>query len=126
MSKTNEPSLKILLVEDDTMMAQCVRDCLEYDRGHEVVWVKYALAATKKLDSEPFDLVITDFNLLGTDTGEVVARKALLMKLPVRIYSGASWYEYRLPGLEDIWLSKSYLEDVWAFVDEIQAQKKKS
>jgi DNA-binding response OmpR family regulator len=123
MSK-NEPSLKILLAEDDHMMAQCVSDCLEYDRGHEVVWVKYALAATKRLDTETFDLVITDFNLLGTDTGEVIARKALSMNIPVRIYSGASWYEYRLAGLESIWLSKSCLEDVWAFVDEIQAQKK--
>jgi DNA-binding response OmpR family regulator len=117
-------ALKILLAEDDYTMAEVVRDRLGH-AGHEVIWVKYALAATKKLDQESFDLVITDFNMLGPETGEVVARKALSMKIPVRIYSGASWSEYKCAGLERIWISKMYLEDVWAFVDSVQAEKNK-
>jgi signal transduction histidine kinase len=83
------PSSRILVVDDDALIARSTADMLE-DLGHRVVEASSAAMALAMLEHDPrVDLMITDFAMPGT-TGLELARAAqrLLPGLPVVLASG--------------------------------------
>lgn len=63
---------RVLLVEDDAIVAAVVRGLLE-KQGHTVTYVGHGLAALAELATVPFDLMLLDLDLPGVD-GFQVAR----------------------------------------------------
>jgi CheY-like chemotaxis protein len=75
---TSSPSLHILVVEDELMVAMMIEDMLE-DLGHKVVATSGRMPdATKLVSNAIADLAILDVNLNGEETyplaGSLVAR----------------------------------------------------
>ncbi|MBU6246403.1 MAG: response regulator [Xanthomonadaceae bacterium] len=66
------PGRRILLVEDDAIVASVIRGLLE-TQGHRVTCVAHGLAALAELGTAGFDLVLLDLDLPGVD-GFQVAR----------------------------------------------------
>ncbi|EJC73518.1 PAS domain S-box [Rhizobium leguminosarum bv. trifolii WSM2012] len=83
------PRLKILLVDDDALIAMSSVDMLE-DLGHEVVEANSGLEALELIrNGQPFDLVITDYSMPGM-TGAQLAEAArdILPALPIVLATG--------------------------------------
>lgn len=95
--------LRVLYVEDESDVYKAMtrwfqaRDC-------EVIHFSSPTAAEEALQKDAVDFVLTDWNL-GMQTGERVARKAMDMKVPVRIYSGRDCPQ-KLSDLTSVWMTK--------------------
>jgi PAS domain S-box-containing protein len=104
-------SLKILMVDDDALIAMSSVDMLE-DLGHHVVEANSGKQALAILQADQsFDLLVTDFSMPGMNGGEL-SRKAreLIPALPILIATGYA----DLPegtGLDVSRLSKPYTQD---------------
>nr|WP_245303952.1 hybrid sensor histidine kinase/response regulator [Agrobacterium bohemicum] len=103
--------LRILMVDDDALIAMSSVDMLE-DLGHEVVEANSGRQALEILANEaPFDLLVTDFSMPGMNGAEL-SRKAreLVPNLPILIATG---YADLPDGMElDITrLGKPYSQD---------------
>jgi CheY-like chemotaxis protein len=77
--------VRILLVDDDPSATRLYRTMLVND-GHQVVVLDSGIDAVEAASREPFDLVITDFNMPGIK-GDVTLSllRARLPELPVVI-----------------------------------------
>lgn len=62
---------KILIVEDDTLVAMAICDALQ-EAGHYVVHAHSGDAALARLEREFPDLVITDYRMPRMDGGELI------------------------------------------------------
>jgi len=77
------PSLRLLLVEDDEMVAQVIIGLLAV-RGHQVTWAAHALAALAELQVQSFDVGLFDLDLPGMDGLALVRQmRAMGQGLPV-------------------------------------------
>ena len=77
------PPLRLLLVEDDEMVAQVVSGLLEA-RGHRVTRVAHGLAALAELQLQEFDVGLFDLDLPGIDGLALVRQlRAMGHALPV-------------------------------------------
>ena len=65
--------MKILLVEDERMTRVALTGTLRKE-GHEVVPAPDGQVALEALNSDTFDLVLTDLNLPGADGLEILQR----------------------------------------------------
>jgi signal transduction histidine kinase/ActR/RegA family two-component response regulator len=63
-------ALRVLLVEDDAIVATVIRGQLERQR-HRVCYVANGLGALAELDQSPFDAVLLDLDLPGVDGFQV-------------------------------------------------------
>ena len=63
--------MRVLLVEDDTMIAQGLQTALRQD-GYAVDWICDGRAADEALRTSKFDVVLLDLGLPGLDGSEVV------------------------------------------------------
>ncbi|QKK25809.1 response regulator [Rhizobium hidalgonense] len=83
------PRLKILLVDDDALIAMSSVDMLE-DLGHEVVEANSGLEALELIrNGQPFDLVITDYSMPGMTGGQLAeAARDILPALPIVLATG--------------------------------------
>lgn len=106
--------LRLLYVEDETMVAKPTITWLTR-RGCTVTHADSASKAVALLEEKTFDAVLTDWNLIGFDTGALVAEEAERQQIPVRIYSGMSCQDTRWRG---IWLTKGFTDDVETFLDK--------
>ncbi|HEX5280102.1 MAG TPA: response regulator [Micropepsaceae bacterium] len=81
--------LRILLVDDDPLVAMSSVDMLE-DLGHEVIEANSGKEALELLRSRgPFDLLITDFAMPGMNGAQLIeAAKQLYPDLPVLLATG--------------------------------------
>ena len=103
--------LRILLVDDDALIAMSSSDML-MDLGHDVVEAHSGKEALKSLgEGAVFDLLITDYSMPGMTGGELAkAARALIPNLPILIASGYA----ELPAgvdLEVARLGKPYTQD---------------
>ena len=94
---------KILLVEDDALIADLLQLILE-DAGHKVILARDGHVAMVMANdiSEAYEILITDIRLPGPD-GWTVARsvRAILPTIAVIYISGeatSDWSEYGVPG----------------------------
>jgi DNA-binding NtrC family response regulator len=70
---TRDPTVSILVVDDEP---QICRNCLKIleNRQYEVEYALNGVDALKRMESEPFDIVITDLNMERLGGMEVIAR----------------------------------------------------
>ncbi len=108
---SGDKRLKILMVDDDALIAMSSVDMLE-DLGHDVIEANSGMQALDILSQDPtFDLLVTDFSMPGMNGAEL-SRKAreLLPGLPILIATGYA----DLPegtDLEITRLGKPYTQD---------------
>lgn len=90
----NPASRKLLLVEDDAVVAAVVSGLLER-QGHRVVHAAHGLAALSELQAGDFDLALLDLDLPGLDGFELArllraqGRRLPLLALTARADAGA-------------------------------------
>ncbi len=103
--------MRILLVEDDTMIGESVLDCLRAEH-YAVDWVKDGHAAGLALSTDPYDLVLLDLGLPRRDgltlLRELRARKD---RTPVLIATARDAVSDRIAGLDagaDDYIVKPY------------------
>lgn len=60
------PGARILVVDDEVDIAEILRDIL-ITAGHRITLTHNGLDALRRLDAEPFDLVLTDLKMPGLD-----------------------------------------------------------
>lgn len=91
--------MRILLVEDDTLLAEGVKTAL-IQHQYRVDWVANGPAAVHALAVEPFDAMILDLGLPGMDGMQVLAQvRRDQQSLPVLILTARDALESRLAGL---------------------------
>jgi two-component system OmpR family response regulator len=91
--------MRILLIEDDTVLGAAVRDQIAAD-GHSVDWVGRLDAAGDALRVAPFDLVLLDLMLPdGRGIGFLKARRAQGDVTPVIILTALDQVSDRIEGL---------------------------
>ena len=86
--RASEP-IRILLVEDELLIAECVAEALS-EQGFAVHAVSNARDALRHLAAAPIDVLFTDINLAAGMDGAALARRAreLLPELSV-VYASA-------------------------------------
>ena len=101
---------KLLLVEDETELAQVLRRHLE-DEGHAVRVAADGLAALETLRHEAFDLIVLDVMLPGLDGLEVARRVRTKLATPILMLTARADETDRVTGLEvgaDDYLTKPF------------------
>jgi PAS domain S-box-containing protein len=108
---TPTEALRILMVDDDALIAMSTVDMLE-DLGHIVVEANSGRQALSILDKgEPFDLMITDYSMPGMNGAEL-SREALSRRPDLRILIATGYAE--LPAGTELnipRLGKPYSQD---------------
>jgi DNA-binding NtrC family response regulator len=115
--------MKVLLIEDDPMIAKSVSRLLERGGDVEVVHCAEVASALDAVDSQDFDLIVSDWSLGPVEKSEVVLRAAMARQPQVRrvLMSG----EAEAARLQEIGVADAfYLKDsklVQSLRDEIEA-----
>lgn len=92
--------MRVLLVEDDTMIGEVIRDTLR-DESYAVDWVQDGLAVESTLRAQPYDLVLLDLGLPGKDGQEILASiRSHQDAVPVLILTARDALSERLRGLD--------------------------
>ena len=92
--------MRILLVEDDTMLGEAMRTGLRRE-GFAVDWVRDGRAAETAATTEPFDLMLLDLGLPRKDGLEVLrALRAKYRDMAVLIVTARDTVAERIVGLD--------------------------
>ena len=92
--------MRILLVEDDSMIGTSVAEALGAD-GHAVDWVRDGRAAEVSMVTNDYALVVLDLGLPGLDGLEVLrSLRAKRMAVPVLIMTARDTVRDRIAGLD--------------------------
>lgn len=106
--------MRLLVVEDDTMIGESVVDALRAEH-HAVDWVRDGNQADAALRTEDYDLVLLDLGLPKMDGLAVLrALRGRKQKLPVLIATARDAVQQRIEGLDagaDDYLLKPYDTD---------------
>ncbi len=101
---------KILMIEDDFMIAESTQTLLRYQQ-FDVVWVNNGIEALQQLSQQPFDLVLLDLGLPMMDGIQVLKQIRQKNQIPVLIISARDQLQHRLDGLNhgaDDYMIKPY------------------
>ena len=101
---------KILMIEDDFMIAESTQTLLRYQQ-FDVVWVNNGIEALQQLSQQPFDLVLLDLGLPMMDGIQVLKQIRQKNQIPVLIISARDQLHNRVEGLNqgaDDYLVKPY------------------
>ena len=96
----NAPPMRLLLVEDDAMVGESIRQGLRQD-GFTVDWVRDGRAAELALTNEVYDLMLLDLGLPrkeGLDVLQSLRRKG--KRIPVMIITARDAVADRVRGLD--------------------------
>jgi DNA-binding response OmpR family regulator len=103
--------MRLLLVEDDTMIGEAVLDQLRAVH-HAVDWVRDGEMALTALQSQTYDLVLLDLGLPRVDGLEVLrSLRARKLRVPVLIATARDSVQQRVQGLDagaDDYILKPY------------------
>jgi two-component system response regulator MprA len=92
--------MRLLLVEDDAMIGEAIRAGLKRD-GFTVDWVPTAAAAAPALATEPYELLLLDLGLPGSDgLSFLKSLRARGAPLPVLIITARDAVADRVAGLD--------------------------
>jgi two-component system OmpR family response regulator len=110
--------MRLLLVEDDTMIGESVLDLLRAD-GYAVDWVRDGELADAALRTQDYDLLLLDLGLPQRDGLQVLRDlRARRQRMPVLIATARDAIKQRVAGLDagaDDYLLKPYdLEELLA------------
>jgi two-component system OmpR family response regulator len=93
-------TMRLLLVEDDTMIGEALLDLLRAE-NYAVDWVKDGAIADTALRTQTYDLVLLDLGLPGRDGLSVLrAMRARKMLVPVLIATARDSVSQRIDGLD--------------------------
>jgi len=111
-------TLRVLYIEDEEMIANAMKRWLSARQCHvtHTASANKAVQLLKKQDAD-FDVVLTDWNLIGGETGDALALEATTRKLPVRIYSGSLCAD---PAWHEIWLTKGRNDQLDDFLTKLR------
>lgn len=102
---------KVLIIEDDFMIAESTRTLLEFQQ-FEVDWVNNGIDGLKKIGQNEFDIVLLDLGLPLMDGMQVLKNiRQQYPNLPVLIISARDQLQNRVDGLNqgaDDYLIKPY------------------
>ncbi|WP_374663310.1 response regulator transcription factor [Acinetobacter sp.] len=102
---------KILIIEDDFMIAESTQTLLKY-QGFDVVWVNNGIEGLQKIQQEQIDAVLLDLGLPMMDGMQVLKQiRQNHPALPVLIISARDQLQQRVDGLNqgaDDYLIKPY------------------
>lgn len=102
---------KILIIEDDFMIAESTQTLLKY-QGFDVVWVNNGIEGLQKIQQEQIDAVLLDLGLPMMDGMQVLKQiRQNHSALPVLIISARDQLQQRVDGLNqgaDDYLIKPY------------------
>jgi DNA-binding response OmpR family regulator len=106
--------MRVLLVEDDVMIGEAVRDALRTDH-YAVDWVRDGATADTALRAQPYDLVLLDLGLPKRDGLEVLrALRSRGQRVPVLVATARDAVGDRIAGLDagaDDYVVKPYDTD---------------
>ncbi|HEX4051286.1 MAG TPA: response regulator transcription factor [Steroidobacteraceae bacterium] len=110
--------MRILLVEDDPMIGESIRDGLRPD-GFAVDWLRAGTSVLSALQNEPYVLLLLDLGLPGVSGLEILrAVRAKAMAIPILIITARNAVADRVAGLDagaDDYLTKPFtLEELAA------------
>ncbi|WP_447749357.1 response regulator transcription factor [Pseudomonas nicosulfuronedens] len=92
--------MRILLVEDDTMIGEAIEGALK-DAGYAVDWVSNGLTALSALSAQAYDQVLLDLGLPGRDgLGVLESIRAQDNPVPLLIITARNSLDDRLRGLD--------------------------
>lgn len=92
--------MRVLLVEDDTMIGEAIQSALK-DASYAADWVKNGKTALTTLDCQHYDLVLLDLGLPGRDGQDVLTIiRANDNPVPVLIITARDGLDDRLRGLD--------------------------
>ncbi|MGH8260077.1 MAG: response regulator transcription factor [Steroidobacteraceae bacterium] len=92
--------MRVLLVEDDRMIAEAVRTAVEQD-GHAVDWMRDGASAATALAASGFDLVLLDIGLPRRSGLEVLREaRSRGVATPVIIITARDDVQSRIAGLD--------------------------
>jgi two-component system, OmpR family, response regulator len=92
--------MRLLLVEDDSMIGEAIRAGLKRD-GFAVDWVRDAASAAAALHTEPFELLLLDLGLPGGDGLTLLGRlRGRGSSLPVLVITARDAVADRVAGLD--------------------------
>jgi DNA-binding response OmpR family regulator len=92
--------MRLLLVEDDAMIGENVRDGLGQD-GHTVDWVRDGAAAEAAIAAQPYEAVLLDLGLPRRDGVDVLrGMRAKRNDVPVLIITARDAVSDRVRGLD--------------------------
>jgi CheY-like chemotaxis protein len=112
MEQPNRTELRLLVIEDETLIAMELADLLE-DLGHRVVGVAGTLGRSLRLVEEfgeRLDAVLLDANLGGISS-EPVAQQLRLRGVPFVVASGYEGEELKRFGFNEPRVNKPYRRD---------------
>ena len=93
--------MRLLLVEDDTMIGEAVIDQLRAEH-YAVDWVRDGEMALTALQSQTYDLVLLDLGLPRVDGLEVLrSLRGRKLRVPVLIATARDSVQQRVQGLDD-------------------------
>ena len=123
ITSRNYQMAKILLIEDDELLAASVRKYLQ-NRGHEIEWVADGKEGLDRLRFYHYDLAILDWQLPSMDGPNVVKEYRNQGGIcPVLMLTGNSEVDQRVAGLDagaDDYLTKPFsIEEVNARIQAI-------
>jgi two-component system response regulator QseB len=116
--------VRVLLVEDDELIANGVREALRR-RAYQVDWINNGRDALNAALDNPFDLIILDLGLPGMDGLDVLGKLRAQHRLtPTIILSARGTTQNRIDGLNvgaDDYLVKPFeLEELFARIHAIE------
>jgi two-component system OmpR family response regulator len=92
--------MRVLLVEDDTMIGEAIRDTLK-DESYAVDWIQNGLTVATTLKAQRYDIILLDLGLPGQDGQEILASlRARRDATPVLIITARDTLSERLRGLD--------------------------
>ena len=109
--------MRVLLVEDDEMIGQSLRDALDAN-GWSVDWVKDGLLAQSALADGDYACVLLDLGLPKRDGAEVLRMSRVQgNQTPVLVLTARDGLDDRIAGLDigadDSWSSRMNSANCW-------------
>jgi two-component system OmpR family response regulator len=93
--------MRILLVEDDEMIGEVMRDALK-DASYAVDWVNHGQAAITTFDCQAYDLILLDRGLPGKEGMDILKYiRSKNKNIPVLMVTARTNLEDRLQGLDN-------------------------
>jgi CheY-like chemotaxis protein len=123
MSEKNVLKLRILVVDDEPMICDCIVGLLTYG-GHQVESVNSGEAALALIEKGKFDLVFTDYSMPGMQ-GDVlaIAIKALAPDQRIIMVTGHAPNCESLPGIDLIISKPVMLDDLCEAIDRLFGER---
>ena len=116
--------MRVLLVEDDAMIAEAVSASLK-DGGYAVDWVKNSAQVAAAAAAQPYDLMLLDLGLPGRDGLDVLSEiRAAGCAVPVLIVTARKEFAVlqALLARPGVILSRSDLEEkVYGWGEEVES-----